>query len=73
LAVGPGVPPDRAAALRKAFDALMKDKAFLADAEKRKLSIDPYNAAKTHALVNKIVSASPDLVARVKKAIGQVN
>ena len=69
LAVGPGVPAERVAALRKAFDALMQDKAFLADAEKRKLSIDPYDAAKAHALVNKIVSASPELVARVKKVI----
>jgi len=71
LAVGPGVPAERAAALRKAFDALMKDEAFLADSKKRKLSIDPYDAARTHALVNKIVSASPDLIARVKTAIGQ--
>jgi len=73
LALGPGVPADRVAALRKAFDALMQDKVFLADAEKRKLSIDPYDAAKVHGLVNKIVSASPELVTRVKKAIGQVN
>ena len=73
LAVGPGVPADRVAILRKAFDALMQDKAFLADAEKRKLSIDPYDAAKVQALANKIVSASPDLVDRVKKAIGQLN
>jgi tripartite-type tricarboxylate transporter receptor subunit TctC len=73
LAVGPGVPPERVAVLRKAFDALMQDKAFLADAEKRKLSIDPYDAARVHTLVNKIVSASPELVGRVKKAIGQVN
>ena len=73
LAVGPGVPADRAAALRKAFDALMQDKVFLAEAEKRKLSIDPVDAGKIHTMVNKIVSASPDLVARVKKAAGQTN
>src|SRR5262245_52183095 len=73
LAVGPGVPAERVAVLRKAFDALMQDKAFLADADKRKLSIDPYDAAKVHTLVNKIASASPELVARVKKAIGHVN
>ena len=73
LAVGPGVPADRAAALRKAFDALMQDKAFLADAEKRKLSIEPYDAARVHTLVNKLVSASPELVTRVKAAIGQKN
>ena len=32
MAVGPGVPADRVAVLRKAFDGLMKDQAFLADA-----------------------------------------
>src|SRR5262249_47133949 len=45
VAVGPGVPKDRVAALRKAFDETMKDPAFLADAEKRKLSIDVRDAA----------------------------
>ena len=70
MAVGPRVPADRVAVLRAAFDALMTDPQFLADAKKRKLDIHPRNAAKTHALVDTIVSASPDLVARVKKAIG---
>ena len=71
LAVGPGVPKERVAALRKAFDELMNDNAFLADAEKRKLSIDPSSASEVHALVNKVSSASPELLARVKTAIGQ--
>ena len=71
MAVGPRVPADRVAALRAAFDALMTDPQFLADAKKRKLEIHPRNAAKTHALVDTIASASPDLVARVKTAIGQ--
>jgi tripartite-type tricarboxylate transporter receptor subunit TctC len=70
LAVGPGVPADRVAALRKAFDELMRDPAFLADAKTRKLSISPRNAAEVEALVKKTVTASPDLIARVKKAIG---
>jgi tripartite-type tricarboxylate transporter receptor subunit TctC len=72
IAVGPGVPAERVAALRKAFDDLMKDKAFLADAEKRKLAIGPRTAAQVHALVNKLASASPDLITRVKRAIGQI-
>jgi tripartite-type tricarboxylate transporter receptor subunit TctC len=71
LAVGPGVPADRVAALRAAFDALMRDPAFLADAGKRKLGITPRNAAATHALVDKMAAASPELMARVKKATGQ--
>lgn len=70
MAVGPRVPADRVAALRAAFDALMADAQFLADAKKRKLEIHPRDAAKVHALVDTIASASPDLVARVKAAIG---
>lgn len=69
LAVGPGVPKDRVAALRKAFDDLMQDQEFLAVAKKRKLDINPRNAAATHALLEKIVGASPQLVAQVVKAI----
>ena len=72
MAVGPGVPAERVAALRKAFEELMKDPAFLADAEKRKLQIDPRSAAQVLALVNKVAAASPELVTRVKKAIGQI-
>ena len=71
MAVGPGVPADRVAALRKAFDDVMKDPAFLAEAAKRNLDIDPRPAAYAHALANKLTAASPELVARVKKAIGQ--
>jgi tripartite-type tricarboxylate transporter receptor subunit TctC len=70
MAVGPGVPADRVAALRKAFDDTMKDPAFLADATKRNLDIDAQDWKQAHALVNKIVTASPALVTRVKKAIG---
>jgi tripartite-type tricarboxylate transporter receptor subunit TctC len=70
MAVGPRVPADRVAALRKAFDELMRDKEFLAECEKRKLDIDPRDAAQTEKLVDKIVGASPELVERVKVAVG---
>ncbi len=69
LAVGPGVPKDRVAALRKAFDDLMVDTDFLALAAKRKLVIHPRNAAATNALLEKVVGASPEFVARVMKAV----
>jgi tripartite-type tricarboxylate transporter receptor subunit TctC len=73
IALGPGVPADRVAALRKAFQETLKDKDFLADTAKRKLSVDPRTHQQVQAMVNKIVTASPDLVERVKKAIGQIN
>ena len=71
MAVGPAVPADRVAALRAAFVATIEDSAFLEEAAKRKLSIHLRTAEQVSALVDKIVSASPELVARVKKAVGQ--
>ncbi|MBX9757690.1 MAG: hypothetical protein K2Y29_02865 [Beijerinckiaceae bacterium] len=70
LAVGPGVPAARVQALRTAFDAMMKDPAFLEEAEKRNLAISPRDAKEVTALTEKIVSASPEFVAKVKKAVG---
>jgi tripartite-type tricarboxylate transporter receptor subunit TctC len=70
IAVGPGVPADRVAALRKAFDDLMKDQAFLADAKKRKLDIGPRDGKQVQAMVNTMASASPELIGRIRKAIG---
>jgi tripartite-type tricarboxylate transporter receptor subunit TctC len=40
ILVPPGVPPERLAALRAAFQAMMKDPQFIASTEKRKLMID---------------------------------
>ena len=50
----PGVPPDRAEALRKAFMDTMKDKEFLADAEKAQLEIKPVSGAEVEQLVKDI-------------------
>jgi tripartite-type tricarboxylate transporter receptor subunit TctC len=50
----PGVPNDRADALRRAFDATMKDPDFLADADKAKLEITPVAGAEVEKLVKEI-------------------
>lgn len=42
----PGIPPDRVAALRKAFVETMKDPRFIKDAERTGLEISPIAAAK---------------------------
>jgi tripartite-type tricarboxylate transporter receptor subunit TctC len=71
IVVGPGVPAERVAALRKAFEATVKDPAFIAMAQKRQVDIEWHDHQHTMALVKKIVGASPQLIARVKKSIGQ--
>jgi tripartite-type tricarboxylate transporter receptor subunit TctC len=71
IVMGPNVSADRVATMRTAFAATIKDPEFLAAAKKRQVDIDWHDHSHTEALVKKIVGASPELIARVKKAIGQ--
>ena len=65
----PDVPPRRVAALRRAFDATMKDPAFLAEAAKSKLEIDPMTGEEVSNLVAQVSKTSPDVAARVRDAL----
>ncbi len=67
--VPPGVPADRVAALRKAFDETMKDKAYLDEAKKLSIDVDPLNGAELAALVEQIAKTPADTVARVRAAL----
>jgi len=58
----PGVPADRAAALRKAFMDTMKDKDFLADAEKAGMEITPVPGDQLQTLVKEIYATPPEIV-----------
>ena len=64
----PGQPAARTKALRDALMAAMKDKDFLADAEKTKIDIEPMTGDEVAALVARYTSASPAVVARAKQA-----
>ena len=65
----PGVPPARVQALRRAFDATMKDPAFIADAARLQLEIDPMSGEELQALVAHLASTPPEIVARVRAAL----
>jgi hypothetical protein len=67
----PNVPPERVAALRRAFDATMKDPAFLAEADKLKIDVDPLTGEQLAALVEQVSRTAPDTVARVRAALEQ--
>jgi hypothetical protein len=51
VAAPPGVPAERLAALRRAFDLTMKDAEFVAEAEKLQLEIEPLNATEIEHLL----------------------
>jgi tripartite-type tricarboxylate transporter receptor subunit TctC len=69
FAAPPSVPADRAETLRKAFDATMTDKGFLADAEKTKIEVTPMTGAELAALVARYAGYPKEVVERAKKAI----
>jgi tripartite-type tricarboxylate transporter receptor subunit TctC len=60
----PGVPKERADALRQAFMATMKDADFLAEAEKAKFEINPVSGEKVETLVREIYAFPPAIAAK---------
>ncbi len=62
----PGIPPDRLAVLRRAFDATMKDPAFLAEAEKVRLGVSPMTGEEVHKLVAEVSNLAPALLEKVR-------
>ncbi len=65
----PGVPPARVAALRKAFDETMQDPAFLAEAKKLLLDVEPMTGEEVSALVRNVLATPPAVVARVRRVL----
>ncbi len=65
FATSPGVPADRVAALRKAFMETLKDPAFLAEAKKLDLEIDPITGEEITELLVDLYNTPKDIVERV--------
>jgi tripartite-type tricarboxylate transporter receptor subunit TctC len=65
----PNVPAPRLDALRRAFDATMKDPAYLAEADKLKIEVDPLSGEQVAALVAQVSRTPADTVARVRAAM----
>ena len=69
VATTPGVPADRVAALRKAFDATLADPEFLADAEKQRMEIRAMTGEQLATLVKDIIETPAAIREKVKLAI----
>jgi ABC-type phosphate/phosphonate transport system substrate-binding protein len=65
----PDVPVERVAALRQAFDSMVHDPAFIAEAKREKFDIDPTTGEAMQKLVNEIVSIPAAQSERLKKII----
>lgn len=62
IVLPPGVPRDRLAVLRKAFDDAVKDPAFKQELEQRNLEFDPMPGAKVQERVAAMLGVSPEVI-----------
>ncbi|MFM1814975.1 MAG: hypothetical protein RLZ98_1670 [Pseudomonadota bacterium] len=67
----PGIPQDRAKALRAAFNATMKDPEFVAEAHKRKVEAELVTAEEVEALLREANAAPKDVIDRAKEVLGR--
>ncbi len=67
----PGVAQDRVDMLRQAFDRTMRDPAFLAQADKLKLPIEPTSGAELDKIAKEVISSPPDAIALARKLLGE--
>jgi tripartite-type tricarboxylate transporter receptor subunit TctC len=67
----PGVPAERVQALRRAFDATMKDPAYLAETTKLQLEVLPMTGEAVQDLVADIVKTPAEITTRVRHALEQ--
>ena len=65
----PGVPPTRVETLRRAFDATMKDQAFLVEARRMQLDVDPMTGERVDELIHEVLRTPKPIVERVRAAI----
>lgn len=69
LFTSPGVPPERVAALRRAFDLTVKDPAYIAELQKINLSLNPMGGEDLQKVVTDMVNTPKPIVDRLIKAI----
>jgi tripartite-type tricarboxylate transporter receptor subunit TctC len=67
----PGTPKEYVAAMRKAFDETLKDAAFLADAKKSRLEVDPVSGAEMDTMIKDAFETPKPLVQEAAKYQGE--
>lgn len=71
LTAPPSVPADRVAALRAAFDAMVKDEAFKADMAKHDFPLNPKGWEAYQQLIKDLAETPPEVVALAKDILGR--
>jgi tripartite-type tricarboxylate transporter receptor subunit TctC len=67
----PGIPPERAAALRQAFMATAQDPELIAEIKRRNLTLEPVSGEEIQKMVAAYVATPKELVDQAKRYVGQ--
>jgi tripartite-type tricarboxylate transporter receptor subunit TctC len=69
FAAPPGVPPDRARALRSAFLSVHRDEQFLDEAGKAGIDISPVDASRVAELIRRLADTPPEMLRVIEKLL----
>ena len=67
----PDMPPERVVLLRRAFDAVMADRAFVEELAAARVELDPEPGERLQRLVAEVASIAPALLDKVKAVYGR--
>jgi len=67
----PNVPAERVAALRKAFQALVRDPDFIRESDRRSVELEALAGDELQTMVNRSMNLTPELVERIRQTIRQ--
>ena len=70
MVMAPGVPAERVAAMEKAYMAMLRDPAFVADANTQKFDIDPATGEEIRKSIAAMTALKKDYIVKIRKAQG---
>ena len=71
IVASPGVPTDRVRVLRDAFLRATSDPAFVAEANKKQLDVEPIRGEELEALAKEVINQPAEVVERLKELLGK--
>ncbi len=72
MVLAPGAPAERIEALRRAYDAVMVDPQFLADADKAKMDVSGMKGEEAQKIADAIVNTKPETLVRARAMLGDL-
>lgn len=71
IVASPGVPNERVKILRDAFMKATSEPAFVAEANKKQLEVEPIRGEDLEALAKEVTNQPPEVIERLKELLGQ--